>query len=716
MPSSITVSAGYSNAGLIFSTAAVTSQTQVTVTGSYNQVQYSPVLTVTLKPTTTILTSSPDPSSYGQSVTFTAKVTSTYGSPTGSVTFYDSGTPIYTGMMIGGQASFTSFALTGGSHSIQAVYNGAGTFSPSSSSSIVQSINKDASTSAVISSHNPSIYGQPVTFTATVSSGSGTPTGTVTFKDGATTLGVASLSGGHAALATSSLIVGTHPITVAYSGDANFNASTSTAVSQVVEKATSAISLSSSANSAEYNASVTFTAKFTSPSGAVATGAVTFKDGATTLGTGTLSSDLATFTTTKLAIGAHSITADFAGNANIAASTSAALTQTVNKAASTTALAASLNPSIFNQAVAFTATVKSATTGTPTGTVTFKDGATTLSTVTLNSSGVAAFSISTLGVATHSITAVYSGSADFNASTSAALSHIVNKDSSKISLTASLNPSLFNQSVSFTATVKSATTGTPTGTVVFKDAATTLSTVTLNASGVANFSTTSLIVGTHSITAVYSGSTDFAASTSAVLSHIVNKDASTTALTVSPSPSEFNQSVTMTATVKSSTTGVPTGTVTFKDGATTLSTVTLNSSGIAVLAKASFTAGNHTITAVYSGNTDLLTSTSPAVTLSVKAAATTTKVTSSANPSKAGKSVTFTATVTPAFGGSPSGTVTFKNGTVTLGTASVNSTTHTATFATTTLTQGTHSITAVYGGNTDFTASTSSALSQVVNP
>jgi hypothetical protein len=90
----------------------------------------------------------------------------------------------------------------------------------------------------VVSSLNPSVAGQAVTFTATVSPvspGSGTPTGTATFMDGSTTLGTAALGGGIASFTTSALAVGTHSIKVVYSGDANFKTSTSAVLSQVVQ-------------------------------------------------------------------------------------------------------------------------------------------------------------------------------------------------------------------------------------------------------------------------------------------------------------------------------------------------------------------------------------------------------------------------------------------------------------------------------------------------
>src|SRR5439155_26027386 len=146
-----------------------------------------------------------------------------------------------------------------------------------------------------------------------------------------------------------------------------------------------------------------------SPGAGTRTGTVTFKDAGTSIGSGTVNaSGVATFPTTALAIGAHSITAEYGGDANFNGSTSSTLAQTVNKANSATALASSLNPSYFGDIVTFTATASAVSpgTGTPTGTVTFKDTATTLGTGTL-SSGQATFAISSLTVSNHVISAVY---------------------------------------------------------------------------------------------------------------------------------------------------------------------------------------------------------------------------------------------------------------------------------------------------------------------
>ena len=192
--------------------------------------------------------------------------------------------------------------------------------------------------------------------------------------------------------------------------------------------------------------------------------------------------------------------------------------------------------------------------------------------------------------------------------------------STATALASSANPSAFGQPVTFTATVTSQAPGTPTGTVAFKDGAASLGTGTLNASGRAAFTTATLTAGSHAITAVYAGDPNFAGSASAVLSQAVGAASSATALSSSPNPSGFGQSVTFTATVAGSG-GTPTGTVTFKEGAATLGSAALDGSGRAAFSTAALAVGDHAITAAYGGDAGFAPSASAAVTQSVQAAA-----------------------------------------------------------------------------------------------
>jgi hypothetical protein len=151
---------------------------------------------------------------------------------------------------------------------------------------------------------------------------------------------------------------------------------------------------------------------------------VTFKDGATVLGTRPLDArGIATFTTASLRVGSYPITVVYQGNGNFRAC-AAALTQTVKPAATAAALApSSANPSVYRQTVTFAAIVVAVAPGggTPTGTVTFKDGATVLGTRPLDARGIATFTTASLRVGSHAITVLYNGDTGHTGSTSAKL-------------------------------------------------------------------------------------------------------------------------------------------------------------------------------------------------------------------------------------------------------------------------------------------------------
>ena len=482
--------------------------------------------------TTTTLIFSPNPSVFGQSVTFTATVgvqAPGIGTPTGVVTFTEGATTLGSGTLAGGIATFSTTSLSVGTHAITAQYGADTNFAASTSPATDQVVNKASTTTTLISSPNPSVFGQSVTFTVTVgvqAPGAGTPTGVVTFTEGAVTLGSGPLNGvGVATFSSSSLSLGTHVVTAEYGGDTSYATSTSPATDQVVNKANTTTTLTSSLNPSVIGQSVTFTATVgvQAPGIGTPTGVVTFTEGAATLGAGVLSSGIVTFSTSSLSVGTHAIIAEYGGDADFANSTSSATDQVVKGASTTTTLAASPNPSVFSQSVTFTATVQVSGIGTPTGVVTFAEGAATLGTGVLTG-GIATFSTSSLSAGTHAITAEYGGDMSYAGSTSPATDQVVNQAGTTTALDASPNPSVFGQSVTFTATVgvQAPSIGTPTGVITFAEGATTLGTGTL-AGGIATFSTGSLSVGTHTITAVYGGNINFAGSTSNGLILTINK-------------------------------------------------------------------------------------------------------------------------------------------------------------------------------------------------
>jgi hypothetical protein len=579
---------------------------------------------------------------------------------------------------------------------------------------------RQASTTSVTSSVNPSNFSQSVTFTASVQATSGAPTGTVTFYDGANTIGSATVASGSAKVSTPALLPGSHSITAVYSGDGTFDSSTSAVLAQTVNPGTSGTTttLTGTPNPSQYAQTVTLTATVTSAVGLTPTGTISFAQSGTTIGTASLnSSGVATLVITKQIPGLHALTAVYGGATNFSTSTSPTLNLTVNQASTTTTLATSLNPSPTGQAVTFTATVAGQFGGSPAGAVTFMDGTTTLGSSALNASEQAQLTTSTLSAGGHNISATYSGGPAFIGSTSATLVQTIGPGTAT-NLTVSPNPSQYNQTVQLTATVTSPT-GTPTGSVNFlQNGTTSIGTVALNASGVATLAISKSIVGLHALSAAYLGAANFGTSTSATVDLTVNQDSTTTTLASSLNPSNVGQAVMLTATVTSQFGGSPGGTVTFVDGTTTLgSSPVSTTTHQAQLSTSTLTAGTHNIVATYSGSTAFTGSTSsPALVQTVNQAlnGTTTTLTVAPNPSNYNQAVVLTATVTSS-GGTPTGNVSFlQNGGSGLGTVRLNSS-GVATVSINKSVVGAHALSASYAGSTTFSGSTSSTVNLTVN-
>ncbi|NQX00346.1 Ig-like domain repeat protein, partial [bacterium] len=469
-----------------------------------------------------------------------------------------------------------------------------------------------------------------------------------------------------------------------------------------------ATALTASANPANFNASVTFTATVTSAAG-IPAGIVTFFDGVTTLGTGTLNgSGVATLALSNLAGGGHSVTASYGAASNYAASTSSAISQTIQPIASATALTSSANPAAFGAIVTFTATVTSSS-GAPAGSVTFKDGAATLGSGTLNGAGLATFSSSSLSGGSHSVTAVYGGGANHLSSTSSAVSQIIQALATSTALSSNANPANFGANVTFTATVTNGSS-IPAGTVSFKDGAATLGTGTLNGAGVATFSSSSLSAGSHSITAVYGGNANHLTSTSSAVSQAILPLATITTLASETNPSSPATAVSLTATVTAAS-GIPSGTVTFLDGVDILGSATLDAGGEAVLTTSALASGSHPLTASFSASGNFAASVSAVLNQAIRHT-TTIDLVSNINPAPDGTPVTFTATVSSSLAGA-TGLVTFSEGGATLGTAVLDGS-GIAVLTTSTLAVGSHPVTAAYAGDATHDGSVSSQLVEII--
>jgi hypothetical protein len=368
-----------------------------------------------------------------------------------------------------------------------------------------------ATATAVTSNLNPSLFGQSVTFTATVSSTSGTPSGTVVFKQGTTSIGSATLANGAATLSVSTLGVGTQSIKAAYQGGSGFASSKSAVLMQVVNTATTTTALASSAVPGHINQTIIYTATVTTQYGGAATGTVAFEDGGATIATVALTGDTAAYTTSYTAVGTHSITATYSGDGNNSGSESSVLTEKIFKEPneplpSTTTVATSGTPSFVAQPVTFTATVTSSYGAIPDGELVtfFDDPDHTVKTeigTGITTGGVATFTTSSLAPKGHVITATYAGDTKFKTS-SGTLVQTVDKYTTTASLVPSQNPTNLNEPVTFTVTVTSEGGPTPTGEVDFPG----LGTATLNGNGMASITWDAhATCGARGVQAIYEG-------------------------------------------------------------------------------------------------------------------------------------------------------------------------------------------------------------------
>jgi hypothetical protein len=579
-----------------------------------------------------------------------------------------------------------------------------------------------ATNTVVTSSPNPSGLGQSVTFTVTVTTGSGSLTGAVSISDnfnGVTTVLAAGLpmtaSGTTSAVATfstSTLAVGLHSITATYNitGDPVHTGSTSTPETQSVVEGTS-ITLTSSANPSTVGQSVTFTAMVANSGGGVnPTGTIFFYDGAKLLGSQAINaSDVATYTTSVLTNGMHSITAEFDPSADtqLQSSISPVLNQDV-QAVATIAVISSQNPSTYGIAVTFTATIASSAAFPPTGTVTFLSNGVSVGTGALNNSGIATLLISSLPVGTDSITATYAGDAYNSAASSAALSQVVDEGQTVTTVTlATPNPGIAGTTETISATVTLTSGSAPlTGTVTFTSGTQVLGSAALTA-GAASITPT-LAIGSYQVVASYQPSNSNAgASTSVAFPYTVVLATTQTTLVVAPSPGVVVTPITFTALVAGNG-GTPTGSVNFLVNGAVVGTSAL-SGGKATFTDSTLLAGTYSITAQYLGDTNDSPSVSAATSEIVATIPTTTVLTSGITTGANPQVILVAAVLDNGPGPVPTGTVTFYNGNTVLGSAAVDST-GAATITPSLALGANYSIDAVYSGDSEHGSSTSSAI------
>ncbi len=536
--------------------------------------------------------------------------------------------------------------------------------------------------------------------------------GTLTFREGSTVLGTVSLYSNPwtpwldwVPPPTVTLPPGDHTITAEYSGTYQWSASLATATfhfgqSTSVPVATG-LAVSNTSPAPGELISLTGTVTRTDGGTPPATGYVTFYDGVTVLGTGTVLFGGAACFSTSMTAGTHSLSAAYSGDIGFDPATSGPVQVNVGLATSDVTLTTSIAAPVVGQPTTLTATVHTTNPGaTLGGSVTFSDGVTILGTGAVGLDGRATLSV-ILPLGPRTLRAVYSGDAATLGSNSAPLALTVGRAPTATGVTFATDQVAVGQPVTVTATV-SLLSGSafPVGTVEFREGTRVLGTVALDGRGQAKLELTNLSKAFHSITAVYAGcSTCVGSMSAAAVVAVGNLTPVTTStrLTASASAPVFGQDQTLTATVAGGTGSPPTGQVNFYDGSTKIGTASLSGGAATLVVRLNL--GAHKLKAVYAGTTGFTGSTSSLLSQTVAKAPTT--ITLSLAPD----GVTVRAQVLPGFTGSPIGSVTFKAGSVELGTAPVNGT-GLATFKLALL-KGTSRITAVYGGCSCYLGSTS---------
>ncbi|MBL1112692.1 Ig-like domain repeat protein [Streptomyces sp. 110] len=674
---------------------------------------------------TTTVTSTPNPSVFGQSVTYTATVTGiTTGTPPwGDVTFVIAGGPTIGPVTLtqtgvdSGTASVTDSTLAVGSHLVTANFANSSDPVDNSSGTTIQQVNQAATTTTVTFVPPAPVCGETVTLTASVAAvppGSGTPTGTVTFiisADGPTVTGTLDAAG-NASVTVPALSVGTHQVAAFYNGDANFAPSNSPLTPLTINPAASTTTLTSSPASPVCGETVTLCAQVSvvAPGTCTPTGTVTFAVDGVPFVVGAIdASGQVCVTNSNIPVGTHTVTATYNGNGNVAGSTGTG-SVTVGQGASTTTVSVSPAAPVCGESITICAqvTVQPPSTCTPTGTVTFVINGTSL-TAMLDETGQACVTTN-LTAGSYTVTAGYGGSTDIASSTGTA-SFTVGQGVSGISASISPSPSVCGEPVTICADVSVAPPSTciPTGNVTFAVSGGPTLTGTLDATGQACVTTSAIPVGTHSVTITYPGDGDVLGSTT-TLPLTVNQASSTTSLTITPPSSSCGQSVTLCAQVTTTPPGTctPTGTVTFAIAGGPTLTGTLNGSGQACVSTGVIPVGTHAVTATYGGNTGVAGS-SASGSVTVGQAASTTALTITPVSPVCGQSVTLCAqvTTTPPGTCTPTGTVTFTiAGGPTL-TGTLNGSGQ-ACVSTSAIPVGTHAVTATYGGNTGVAGSSAS--------
>jgi hypothetical protein len=503
-------------------------------------------LTASTVSTTLTLQPSPTSSAFGQQVTLTAALSpfaagnlTTDGE---TITFKNGGTTIGTGILAGGVATLNISSLAASTNGLTAVFAADINFLVSTSPTVNYTVTKAAP--AILWATPSSItYGTALSATQ-LNATSGGIAGTLVYSPVSGTV----LGAGAQTLS----------VTFTPTDTSDYNTANGS-VTLTVNKATPTLSVATSGTPSTYGTSITFTATISSGP----TGTVTFYDNGTPVGTGTVGGTTASFSSTALTAGSHTITAGWTGNSNYNAVTSGGITQVVNKATPTISWA---TPSPITQGMALGSTQLDAASGGIAGSFVYSPVAGT---------------VLSAGSQILSVTFTPTDTADYNGANGSVTLTVDNKTTPVITWA---TPAAINYGTALSATQLNASSGGVAGTLVYFPTA-----GTAPGAGAQTLQVTFTPADTTTYNAVIQ-----------TVTLAVNK--SPIAITGASSliPSIYGDQVTATFTFTGA--GVtPTGTATISDGETTLATVSINA-GVATYQSSLLSAGSHNLKAVYNGD------------------------------------------------------------------------------------------------------------------
>ncbi|HEX7652650.1 MAG TPA: Ig-like domain-containing protein, partial [Verrucomicrobiae bacterium] len=454
------------------------------------------------------------------------------------------------------------------------------------------------------------VYGQSATLTvqvAALAASVSVPSGPLSLVDGITPLGSVTLTNGQAVFQLAGFEPGNHSFHLAYGGDLYFVGSATT-TNWLVRAADTVNQLTVDPSPAVFGQPVTLSSalQIVAPGAGTIDGTVTFYDGGSPLGSGTVTNGSVALTLASLAPGGHALWAAYNGSLHFNSSLSVTQNLTINPANTVIVGAVNPNPTNFggNVHLAGQISVVAPGAGTPTGTISFLDDSNLLALVTVTN-GRADIDVANLSAGWHAIQIFYSGDDNFYGFT-ISTNVLINPAPTGTGLGTSVNPSVVGQTVTLTAniSVPAPGYGTPAGVVNFYDGATALGSANLT-NGSATFDLNTLTLGQHLLTAVYAGAGNYSNSVSTVLTQVVSQAASSTVAGASPNPTVYGQPVTFSAVVSavSPASGVPTGNVSFMEGTNNWGNITLTN-GSASLTLSTLVAGSHSFSLNYGGDTN----------------------------------------------------------------------------------------------------------------